>query len=137
MAPKPLDVLRKGLERLQSDVKARKDSLLAQLANRRPITSQEEHWLDNDANLIDEECILEALEKASCYERGFERLDDEGKAIVTKLRELAGDLLPKVSKKRKREFYRFSCHLKPIKHRCGLEIKNSKAADRIRTHRTT
>lgn len=137
MAPKPLDVLRKGLKRLRSDVKAKKDCLLAQLADRRPITSQDEHWLDNDANLVDEERILEALEKASDYERSLERLDDEGKAVVTKLRELAGDLLPKVSKKRKREFNHFACCRKLIKHRCGLEIKDSQAADWIRTHRTT
>lgn len=104
MVPKPLYVLRKGLEHLRNNVKTRRDHLLAQLADKQPITSEDEHWLDNDANLIDEERILETLEKASDYERGVNRLDDMGKAVVTKLRELAGDLLPKVSKKRKREF---------------------------------
>lgn len=102
MALKPLDILRKGLDSLRKKVKARKDYLVAQLADKKSITLSEELWLDNDANLIDEERILEALDKASDYERGVSRLDDKGKNVVTKLRELAGDLLPEKSKKRKR-----------------------------------
>ena len=43
--------------------------------------------------------VLDALENASDYERGVEKLDDNGKVIFTRLRELAGDLLPKASKK--------------------------------------
>jgi hypothetical protein len=112
MAPKPLDILRTGLKRLQSKVAVKRDHLLAQLADKKSITSSDEHWLDNDANLVDEERVLDALEKTSDYERGVERLDDKGKAIVTRLRELAGNLLPKVSKKQKCEFLqvvKFSC----------------------------
>ena len=44
-------------------------------------------------NTVDEERILNNLERASDYERGLERLDADGKAIVKKLRELAGDLM--------------------------------------------
>lgn len=44
----------------------------------------------NDVNLIDEELILDALEKASDYEMGVARLDEKGKGIVTKLRKFAG-----------------------------------------------
>jgi hypothetical protein len=109
MPPKPLDILKKGLESLRNNVKAKRDHLLAQLAEKKPITSLDEHWLDNDANLVDEEQILEALEKASNYERGVERLDDKEKAIVMKLRELAGDLLPKTNKKRKCEPHCLPC----------------------------
>jgi hypothetical protein len=110
---KPLDILKKGLESLRNDVKTKRDRLLAQLAEKKPITSSDEHWLDNDANLVDEEWILEALEKASNYERGVERLDDKGKAIMMKLRELAGDLLPKTSKKRKCESHHLPCYVCP------------------------
>ena len=45
----------------------------------------------DEANAIDEERVLEALEAASDYERGVAKLDDTGKAIVQKLREWAGD----------------------------------------------
>ena len=41
------------------------------------ISSQDEQWLDHDANLVDEEQVLEALENASDYNRGFKRLDDK------------------------------------------------------------
>jgi hypothetical protein len=44
----------------------------------------------NDANLIVEELILDALEKASNYEMGVARLDEKGKGIVTKFRKFAG-----------------------------------------------
>ena len=110
MAPNPLDVLRMGLKSIQRKVAVKKDHLLAQLADKQTITSSDEYWLDNDANLVDEEQVLDDLENASDYERGVEQLDDKGKAIVTRLRELAGDLLPKVSKKRKSEFLvKFAC----------------------------
>jgi len=42
--------------------------------------------LDNEANTVDEMCIINMLEYASDYERGVGRLDDKGKAIVTKLK---------------------------------------------------
>ena len=44
--------------------------------------------MDFEANTVDEERILNDLERASDYERGLERLDADGKAIVKKLREL-------------------------------------------------
>ena len=103
--PKPLEALKKGLECLRSKIKTKRDHLLRQLADRKSISPSEKHWLDNDANLVDEERILDILERESDYERGIERLDDEGKAVVTKLRELADDMFPKVSKKRKRELF--------------------------------
>ena len=51
--------------------KAKRDHLLAQVANQKSITSSEEHWLDNDANLIDKGLILDALEKALDYKMGI------------------------------------------------------------------
>jgi hypothetical protein len=65
--------------------------------------------LTNDVNLIDEECVVEALKNAYDYERAVERLDNSGKTTVMKLRKLAGDLLLKVSKKQKcKSFLSFS-----------------------------
>jgi hypothetical protein len=73
------------LESLQKSITPKRDHLLAQLADKKSISSSDEYWLDNDANLVKEVSVLEALDEASDYERGVERLDDEGKAVVMKL----------------------------------------------------
>jgi hypothetical protein len=93
MALKSLEVLKKGLAKFTETIKTRKKELSAMLARAETISSLDEHWLDNDANTIDEQHVLDTLESASDYERGFARLDDNGKAIVKKLREWAGDLV--------------------------------------------
>ena len=46
MALEPLEVLKKGLKVLEGRVKARKETLQAQLAARKSISSQDESWLD-------------------------------------------------------------------------------------------
>ena len=51
---------------------------------------------------MDEQQVLEALENASDYERGFARLDDEQRGVVRKLQEAAGNLSRVVGKKQKR-----------------------------------
>ena len=58
--------------------------------------------MDNEANTIDEERILETLETTSDYEQGVDQLDEEEKAIVKRLREWAGDLVKETGNKRKR-----------------------------------
>ena len=65
MALKPLDVLKKGLKLLQHRVKAKREEIQARLADKKSISSQEEKWLDNEANLVDEQQVLDTLEKAS------------------------------------------------------------------------
>ena len=57
--------------------------------------------MDHEANTVDEERVLHDLETASDDERGLERLDEDGKAIVKKLREWAGDLMKVAGSKRK------------------------------------
>jgi hypothetical protein len=104
MALKPLEVLKKGLKVLENRVKVRKETLQAQLAARKSISSQDKSWLDHDANLVDEQWALEVLEDASDYERGFENLDETQKGAVRKLREAAGDLGKVVGSKRKSMF---------------------------------
>ena len=104
MAPKALEVLRKGLAKFTETIKTHKKELSAKLARTETISSSDEHWLFNDANTVDEQCVLETLESASDYERGprgLERLDKDGKAIVKKLREWAGDLVKVAGNKRK------------------------------------
>lgn len=50
---------------------------------------------------MDEQQVLEALENASDYERGVERLDGEQKGVLRKLCEAAGDLSKVVGSKQK------------------------------------
>jgi len=44
---------------------------------KRTISSADEHWLDHEANIVDEQRVIENLEAASDYERGLARLDDD------------------------------------------------------------
>jgi len=74
MAPKPLEILKKGLTKFSKKIKEQKDALEAKLAQE-TILADDEHWLDHKD-----------------YERGFARLDDAGKVVVKKLREWAGGL---------------------------------------------
>jgi len=67
MAPSPLNILKKGLEKLENTVKDRKQKLKAHLAEKRSISSVDEQWLDNEANTVDEKCIIDILDKASDY----------------------------------------------------------------------
>jgi hypothetical protein len=99
MISKALEVLKKELKISQAQVKAKKEKLQAQLFERKSISLHDKKWLDNKANLVDEQQVLDALEKASDYERGLERLDDVQKGVVKKLQEVAGDLSKVVGKK--------------------------------------
>jgi len=105
MTLKSLDVLKKGLSKITQSFKVRKDKLNAKLAWKGSISSSDEYWLDHKANTVDEQRVIEILEAASDYERGVERLDKSGKAIVKKLREWAGDLAKVAGEKRKHTFF--------------------------------
>jgi hypothetical protein len=102
MVLNPLDILKKGLKTLHDQVKAKKDQLQAQLTKGKSISSQEAEWLDGEANLVDEDRILEALEKASDYKQGLERLDKGQKKLVTKLQQAAKAISKSAGKKRMR-----------------------------------
>ena len=105
MAPKPLDVLKKGLAKFSKHIKDCKDKLIAKVSQKEPISPADEEWLDQEANTIDEERLLDVLDEASDYERGVEQLDDKGKMMVRELREWAGDLVKVAGNKRKRTHF--------------------------------
>ena len=104
MAQKPLEILKKGLAKFSKKIKERKDALEAKLSQKETILADDEHWLDHEANTVDEQRVIDNLEAASDYERGFSRLDDAGKAVVRKLREWAGELVQVKGNKRKRTY---------------------------------
>ena len=59
MSPKPLEILKQGFWNLSQKIKKRKDELDAKLKRSETISSADEQWLDNEANIIDEQCVLE------------------------------------------------------------------------------
>ena len=75
MSKKPLDGLKTGLTKLKNHTKAQKDDLLAWLQRKERISSTEEEWLDTEANLVDEEVVVDLLENASDYKHGLTRLN--------------------------------------------------------------
>ena len=70
--PKPLDALKKAFSKLQNDVARCQKDLLDHLAKKEKLTESDENWLDNKANLVDEQCVIEALDAASDFECGVE-----------------------------------------------------------------
>jgi len=58
MSKTALDVLKYGLVKLKNHAKARKDGLLACLQRKEKVSTEEEEWLDNAANPVDEEVII-------------------------------------------------------------------------------
>ncbi|KAG6881883.1 hypothetical protein C0993_012560 [Termitomyces sp. T159_Od127] len=102
MGLKPVEALKKGLKILQTEVKAKKEHLQAQLAARKPISPDDETWLDHDGNLVDFVVVVNTLETASDYERELTRLDEQQQSLVKKLREAAGEIAKAVGKKHKR-----------------------------------
>ena len=104
MAPNPLAVLKKGLSILKDTVKKRREGLVARLKKKEAISDADTAWLDNDANQVDEDALIDKLDKASDYERGLSRLDSQERGIVAQLTELAGETgetVGKASGKRK------------------------------------
>ena len=64
---KPIDTLKKGLKKLKHQVQAQAKKLQDLLKQGKKISHADEKWLDDAANLIDEEWIVEVLDQASIY----------------------------------------------------------------------
>ncbi|KAG6872508.1 hypothetical protein C0992_009551, partial [Termitomyces sp. T32_za158] len=104
MPPTPKDPLRAikaGISRLKAEIKLRKDDPLARLGRHEKISDADEAWLDNEANLIDEEAVVELLEEASDYEHGLSQLSSHQKNLVDRLLVLGGGQEKIVGNKRK------------------------------------
>ena len=85
MAPHSLDDLKKGFSLLESQVSSRKNELLARLAQKQSVAPEDESWLDNEANLIDEQLALDNLAKASDYNAALEQLTEPQRAAVGRM----------------------------------------------------
>jgi hypothetical protein len=54
----PITVLKKGLDKLKQKVQIRKADLEAGLQKKEKLTDVDEEWLDNDGNIIQEQCKI-------------------------------------------------------------------------------
>jgi hypothetical protein len=100
----PIEVLKRGLKVLETQIEAKRRDLVSKVKARVKISSEEEEWLDHGGgNTVDEVYLINELEMASDYERALGRLDKKSNAIMQKLQELAGDIVKVVAgNKRKR-----------------------------------
>ena len=87
---KPVEILKQGLKKLQDQTYSRKAVLEAALKARQPISEVDEEWLDNAGNLVDEEQVVDKLDKALDFDSALKQLNERDKVIVQKLQELAG-----------------------------------------------
>ena len=88
MGPNPLNVLKEGLRKLQVQIQGRKNNL--HLHRNEKISEEDEQWLDQDANLVDEEALIDMLEKVSDYERKLASFDIQKRSLIQKLTATAG-----------------------------------------------
>jgi hypothetical protein len=93
MTSKPLDTLKKGLATLQRHISAKRDALTTCFKNRQPISKADETWLDQgEGNMVDEERVLDLLERAPDYEQELQQLSLQDKLVVENLQKLAAEL---------------------------------------------
>ena len=92
MGKNPLQVLKGGLSKLKETVKKRKESLLLRLREQQKISSEDEDWLDQEANFVDKEALVDMLENASDYKRALSKLDPKQKPLLERLIELGGGI---------------------------------------------
>jgi len=96
-----LDILREGLSKLKARDKKRREMITVALAAQQPVSPDDEDWLDNAGNNVDEELLIHELEASSDIEQAVKRLGENQKGLVARLKELATGVAITVSKKRK------------------------------------
>ena len=102
---KPLDTIKKGLNILREQTRERKTKLNADLQAKKKLSEEDEQWLDGEGNLVDEERIVDLLERASDYKESLAQLDSNDKHVVQKLQDLANTGIKVPGKKRKRGLF--------------------------------
>lgn len=85
----PLEVLTRGLKVIQDRVSSKKDELEKSLAGGGSITLEEEDWLDNGANLVQETQLVFFLADAPNFGSAVKTLTNEQKEIMARLTEAA------------------------------------------------
>ena len=98
---KPLETIKKGLNILKEQTHKWRTKLQADLQAKKKLSKQDEQWLDTEGNLVDEEHVVDLLERASDYERGLAQLDSNDKSVIQKLHDLANASSKEPGKKHK------------------------------------
>ena len=83
--------LQGGLSKLKETVKKQKESLLSQVQEQQKI-SEDEDWLNQEANFVDEEALVDMLENASDYVHTVSKLDPKQKPLLESLIELGSGI---------------------------------------------
>ncbi|VDB94719.1 unnamed protein product [Peniophora sp. CBMAI 1063] len=86
-----LAAIKAGLSALKSKTQIKENELLNRLNSNEKISSSEETWLDQEANHVDEEALVNTLETASDFERALTRLNTREKKMVEELVKEGGD----------------------------------------------
>lgn len=121
-----LVTLRIGLQKLTDATREKKEAIQRRLSRSEKISREEEDWLDNEANHVDEQALVHALQEAPSYDAAFNKLSPTQYEMVQKLEKLAIDgtrtlaetaqavgklsgseQLEAISKKRKSELLKF------------------------------
>ncbi len=92
--------LRQGLAALEHQILSRKVALQARLAQKKLLSPEDEAWLDNTANLVDERFVINLLAKALDYNAALEQLSPQHKEAVNRVLKLVE--APSGGQKRKR-----------------------------------
>ncbi|KAF8432564.1 hypothetical protein L210DRAFT_858906, partial [Boletus edulis BED1] len=79
-----------GLRKLRDQTSAHKSALEAALKACQPISEADEEWLDNAGNLVNEEHVVDQLDRAADFGSALKHLDASDRSIVQELMELAG-----------------------------------------------
>ena len=82
-----LDILKNGLKALEDQIKEQKKTLEAKLSKNQKILSDDERWLDGNANLVDKIRLVKALENAADYGKSIQGLDAMQMSILRKVQE--------------------------------------------------
>jgi hypothetical protein len=106
MTSKLLKGLEKGLKLFENRIKERKDVIIAKLNRKEKVSSDEEVWLDNEGNTVDEDRVVYALKRAHTPEMVLNEMDAADKEVVRRLQELGGDIPKLAGNRRKRK-----CHV--------------------------
>ena len=97
----PLDVLKNSLAMLQRHVSAKRDVLTTHLKNQQLISEADKAWLDNgEGNLVDEECVMDLLERVPDYKQWLHQLSPQDKLVVEKLQKVAAESTNVTGRKR-------------------------------------
>lgn len=101
MMSNPLDVLKNSLAMLQRHVSAKRDVFTTHLKNQQLISEADKAWLDNgEGNLVDEECVVDLLERVPDYKQWLHQLSPQDKLVVEKLQKVTAESTNVTGRKR-------------------------------------